>query len=116
MRQVVLDTETTGLEAEKGHKVIEIGAVEIINQHPQRCHTQRAGRIFVPAHLIHRSAGATLLRAHGDHGHAIHHYHGHHGLHRRALHSVGSRQAPALGRSVLLVGHLTPQRTLGFLI
>lgn len=32
MRQVVLDTETTGLEAEKGHKVIEIGAVEIINR------------------------------------------------------------------------------------
>lgn len=32
MRQVVLDTETTGLEAEKGHKVIEIGAVEIIDR------------------------------------------------------------------------------------
>lgn len=32
MRQVVLDTETTGLEAEKGHKVIEIGAVEIVNR------------------------------------------------------------------------------------
>ena len=31
-RQIVLDTETTGLEAEQGHRVIEIGAVEIINR------------------------------------------------------------------------------------
>lgn len=32
MRQVVLDTETTGLEAEQGHRVIEIGAVEVLNR------------------------------------------------------------------------------------
>ena len=32
MRQVVLDTETTGLEAERGHKIIEIGAVEVIDR------------------------------------------------------------------------------------
>ncbi len=32
MRQVVLDTETTGLEVEQGHRVIEIGAVEIVNR------------------------------------------------------------------------------------
>ncbi len=29
MRQVVLDTETTGLEAERGHRIIEIGCVEL---------------------------------------------------------------------------------------
>jgi len=28
-RQVVLDTETTGMEAEKGHRIIEVGAVEV---------------------------------------------------------------------------------------
>lgn len=32
MRQIVLDTETTGLDAAQGHRVIEIGCVEIENR------------------------------------------------------------------------------------
>lgn len=32
MRQVVLDTETTGLSPETGHRIIEIGCVEILNR------------------------------------------------------------------------------------
>jgi DNA polymerase III subunit epsilon len=32
MRQIVLDTETTGLEPELGHRIIEIGAVELADR------------------------------------------------------------------------------------
>jgi DNA polymerase III subunit epsilon len=32
MRQIVLDTETTGLEVEKGHRIIELGCVELVNR------------------------------------------------------------------------------------
>jgi DNA polymerase-3 subunit epsilon len=32
MKQIVLDTETTGLEVSKGHRVIEIGCVELVNR------------------------------------------------------------------------------------
>ena len=32
MRQVVLDTETTGLEPKQGHRVIEIGALELVDR------------------------------------------------------------------------------------
>jgi DNA polymerase-3 subunit epsilon len=32
MRQVVLDTETTGLEVEQQHRIIEIGCVELVNR------------------------------------------------------------------------------------
>lgn len=38
MRQVVLDTETTGLEAEAGHRIIEIGCVEIVGRKLTRRH------------------------------------------------------------------------------
>jgi len=39
MRQVILDTETTGLEAQRGHRIIEIGCVELVQR-------RRTGREF----------------------------------------------------------------------
>ena len=32
MRQIILDTETTGLESKQGHRIIEIGCIELINR------------------------------------------------------------------------------------
>jgi DNA polymerase-3 subunit epsilon len=32
VRQIVLDTETTGLEAKDGHRIIEVGAIELIGR------------------------------------------------------------------------------------
>jgi DNA polymerase-3 subunit epsilon len=34
MRQIILDTETTGLSWEKGNRLVEIGGIELINRRP----------------------------------------------------------------------------------
>ena len=34
MRQIVLDTETTGLELADGHRIIEIGCIELVHRRP----------------------------------------------------------------------------------
>ena len=41
MREVVLDTETTGLEPAEGHRVVEVGAVELVNHIPSGRRFQR---------------------------------------------------------------------------
>ncbi|MBC7755204.1 MAG: DNA polymerase III subunit epsilon [Bdellovibrio sp.] len=38
MRQIFLDTETTGLYPAQGHRIIEIAAVEMINRRPTKNH------------------------------------------------------------------------------
>ena len=32
MKQIILDTETTGLEPKQGHRIIEIGCIELVNR------------------------------------------------------------------------------------
>ena len=41
MRQIVLDTETTGLEPKQGHRIIEIGCVELTNRRKTNNHYQQ---------------------------------------------------------------------------
>ena len=58
MRQVVLDTETTGLEPEAGHRIIEIGCVEVVNRRPTN---NRFHRYLNPGRAV--EAGA--IQVHG---------------------------------------------------
>ncbi len=38
MRQIVLDTETTGLDPTEGHRIIEIGCIELLERHITKQH------------------------------------------------------------------------------
>jgi DNA polymerase III subunit epsilon len=58
MRQIVLDVETTGLDASAGHRIIEIGCVELVNRRPSG---QKFHRYLNPEREI--DAGA--LAVHG---------------------------------------------------
>jgi DNA polymerase III subunit epsilon len=58
MRQVVLDTETTGIGHESGHKVIEIAGVELINR-------KRTGQHFHSYLNPEREVDAGAFRVHG---------------------------------------------------
>ncbi|HJU08926.1 MAG TPA: DNA polymerase III subunit epsilon [Rhodanobacteraceae bacterium] len=58
MRQIVLDTETTGLEAGRGHRVIEIGCLELVERRP-------TGRTFHRYLNPERTSEAGALAVHG---------------------------------------------------
>jgi len=58
VRQVILDTETTGLEPELGHRVIEIGCIEIVNR-------RRTGRVFHRYLCPDRDIDPGALQVHG---------------------------------------------------
>lgn len=55
MRQVVLDTETTGLEVGKGHRIIEIGCIELIER---RASGRRFHRYLNPQRMVDEGARA----------------------------------------------------------
>ncbi len=58
MRQIVLDTETTGLEVEKQHRIIEIGCVELL-------HRRVTGRTFHRYLNPERDVDAGAQQVHG---------------------------------------------------
>jgi DNA polymerase-3 subunit epsilon len=58
MRQIILDTETTGLEPAAGHRIIELGCVELVNRRPTQ---NRFHRYINPEREVDRGA----LEVHG---------------------------------------------------
>lgn len=58
MRHIILDTETTGLDPAQGHKLVEIGCVEMINR-------QLTGRHFHHYVNPQRESDEGALRVHG---------------------------------------------------
>ncbi|MEY6430879.1 DNA polymerase III subunit epsilon [Thioalkalicoccus limnaeus] len=58
MRQIVLDTETTGLDPAAGHRIIEIGCVELVDRRP-------TGRTFHQYLQPDREIEAGAVSVHG---------------------------------------------------
>lgn len=58
MREVVLDTETTGLDPNAGHRIVEIGCVELLNHVP-------TGRIYQTYLNPERSMPPEAFAVHG---------------------------------------------------
>jgi DNA polymerase-3 subunit epsilon len=57
-REVVLDTETTGLDPRQGHRIIEIGCIELVNHVP-------TGRVFHKYLNPERDVEAEAVAVHG---------------------------------------------------
>src|SRR5579863_4039299 len=58
VREIVLDTETTGLSPADGHRVLEIGAIELLHQTP-------TGRVFHALINPERDVPEEAVRVHG---------------------------------------------------
>jgi DNA polymerase-3 subunit epsilon len=58
MREIVLDTETTGFDPEEGHRLVEVGCVELENHLP-------TGRVFQVYLNPERDVPAEAARVHG---------------------------------------------------
>ena len=58
MREIVVDTETTGLRPSAGHRVIEIGCLELVNHMP-------TGEAFHEYLNPERDVPAEAVRIHG---------------------------------------------------
>lgn len=89
LREIILDTETTGLDPDKGHRVIEIACVELVNHlpthetfhryiNPERDVPEDAVRIhgltgeFLAEHPVFKEVTADFLEFIGDSRLVIH--------------------------------------------
>lgn len=65
MREIILDTETTGLDPYEGHRVVEIGCVELVNSIPTgrtwHCYLNPERDVPEPAFAVH-GLSADFLR------------------------------------------------------
>jgi DNA polymerase-3 subunit epsilon len=58
MREIVLDTETTGLDPDEGHRIVELAGIELFNHLP-------TGRVFHRYVNPERDIGADATAVHG---------------------------------------------------
>ncbi|MCC6887123.1 MAG: DNA polymerase III subunit epsilon [Hyphomicrobiales bacterium] len=58
MREIVLDTETTGLDPYQGHRLVEVGCIELVNRFP-------TGRVFHKYLNPERDVPTEALAVHG---------------------------------------------------
>mgnify|MGYP001276780582 FL=1 len=58
MREIVLDTETTGLSTKEGHRIVEIGCIELDNLIP----TQKKFHVYLNPE---RKVSEKALEVHG---------------------------------------------------
>ena len=58
MREIVFDTETTGLDPLQGHRMVEIGCIELVNRFP-------TGRVFHRYFNPDRDMPAEAFAVHG---------------------------------------------------
>lgn len=64
MREIAIDTETTGLEPERGDRIVEIGAVEMLDR-------VATGNVFHVLLNPERLIDAEAVRIHGHTGHSL---------------------------------------------
>ena len=66
MLEIVLDTETTGLSAKDGHRIVEIGCLELENQIPTKrffhCFLNPERKVSEDAFKIHGYSDKFLLK------------------------------------------------------
>jgi DNA polymerase III subunit epsilon len=74
MREIVLDTETTGLDAQAGHRIVEIACVELLHHMPTgrgfHCYINPGRDVPADANAVH-GLSAEFLAAHAPFGDVV---------------------------------------------